>query len=185
MSPIDPRQFALHNIRESIQDLLTRNKGIDVAYRRELGKRDSVAAKIKTTKGLTILAEFTVSANFLPTTVTDLWDDGSLNVVTELTYTEVLPGSAWFPKKVIRRYFDKGIASARDSKNWRELHTITIEPTLPVNQPVPDSAFRIQLPAGTTVRDIINNRNYQAEQEPADKNPMRVWWDRARKESQL
>lgn len=175
MSPIDPRQLALHNIRESVQDLLTRNKGIDVAYKREPGKADSVTAKIKTTRGLTVLAEFTVSANFLPTTVTDLCDDGSLSVVTELTYTEVLPGSAWFPKKVIRRYFGKGIASTRDSRHWRELHTITIEPTLPVNRPVPDSAFHIQLPAGTTVHDSINSRNYQAGQEPADKNPMRVW----------
>lgn len=169
MHPIDPRNFASTEIRESFTDGLRTGKVIDAEITQDAAGHPIATALIEFTggkrKGRRYRCHFDPTKNYLPTQVAYLLDDGSVNVLIELSYQEVIDGSTWFLQTATRKIFYPG-ATAADLDRWNSKSVWTIAEKLHVNRDIPDEAFEIDFPDGTLVRDSAHSSIHRVNSQP-------------------
>ncbi|MFN0054728.1 MAG: hypothetical protein ACKV0T_21360 [Planctomycetales bacterium] len=102
--------------------------------------------------------EFDPARNYLPVRVMStnpetkkiLW-------VHDFDYQEVLPGSAWFLKKGIQRFFARRNANTPDDDGWSQ-QILTLVGPVHTDKPVTDEDFFLPIPAGVRYIDMTKDR---------------------------
>ena len=151
MYPFDPREAGNTEIRGRLLDRLKDDTLLQVS------KRDAkVIITMERATGRQIRYELDPARNHLPTRVCELHDDGSVNVVVDVSYQEVGRGKTWFPKEVTETIYGKPGAKAGDP-GWTGRTTRTFG-KVAVNEPLAADAFKVEIPPETLISDSTGIR---------------------------
>ncbi len=161
-SPFDPRNFGGSSEKHGLLDQMRRGRALEVVSRAgKLEIRTEIAEAVQHDyrKGQQHSYLLDPAMNYLPTQVISYCEDGSLNLVQELTYDEVIPHKAWFMREWTEKLFhpDKKIADA-SSNQWRNLIVARVVGPLRIGEDVSDDVFKIDFPAGTRISDMVHRR---------------------------
>ncbi len=88
--------------------------------------------------------------NHLPTQIIRYHEDGSINVLTELEYEEVVPKSAWFVQSMSQKYFSEGVANKSDSNRWHQLIVHRVIGPYQTNAKLGDNVFEMGFSSRTS-----------------------------------
>ncbi|HEX4612643.1 MAG TPA: hypothetical protein VH092_30895 [Urbifossiella sp.] len=116
-------------------------------------RNDRTVIEVEGPVGRGVRYEFDPARNHLPTRVSELHADGSINVVTDITYQDAVRGEAWFPKEVTIRIYGRPGAKAGDP-GWTGQVGQTVK-DLKVNRLLAADAFEVPLPEGTSISDAV------------------------------
>ena len=95
---------------------------------------------------------FAPKMNLLPTRIIRHHQNGSMNVVTELSYEEVVPGTSWFVREMTTKYFaEEAAATSPDSNAWHQLLVHKCVGPIRVNEQLDDD-FTIDIPSDVRIR---------------------------------
>jgi len=151
MFPFDPREAGNTEIRGRLLDRLKDDRVLKVS------KRDAkLIVVMERATGRQIRYEFDPARSYLPTRVCELHDDGSVNVVVDVSYQEVGRGKTWFPKEVTETIYGKPGAKAGDP-GWTGRTTQTVGKVV-VNEPLAADAFKVKIPPETLISDATGVR---------------------------
>ena len=112
-------------------------------------------------KGQQFAFTFDPAKNYLPTSMTRFDDKGSLNVYTEYTYDEVVPGKTWYLREMMRKYFlnlNGKTTTSPSSNQWSQMVINRLVGPLKVNAEISDDTFDLKFPPGTDVADITKGK---------------------------
>jgi hypothetical protein len=101
--------------------------------------------------------EFDPARNDLPTRIVVFRDEDKIGIVLDISYEEVIPGTAWFFKKATHKFFGPDLARSPDSEAWRQALIVETMGKVIVNRPIPADAFLVRLPEGTRVSDAVHS----------------------------
>ena len=153
--PADPRDFGGLDQRYGLLEQMRRSKAISID---RSGGLIHIVAKMEDRPkyGYRPEQEFTYSfdpdMNLLPTRVIRHHDNGSINVVTELSYEEVVPGTSWFVREMTTKYFAEEVAAtSSDSNAWHQLLVHKSVGPIRVNEQLDDD-FSIDVPSDVRIR---------------------------------
>ena len=105
--------------------------------------------------------EFDPARNDLPTRIIEFRDQDRIGIVVDITYQEVIPGTAWFLKQATTKYFGRDPARSPDSEAWNQATIVrTMGKVRPVNEAIPDDAFEVALPPDTRVLDAVHGSSH-------------------------
>ena len=146
--------------RWNFVDRLQSDHVLEVAPARTLDGQPRMAALMEHTfdKGHTerYRCEFDPARNDLPTRIAYLRDGNGIGIVLDITYQEVIPGTAWFFKKATHKFFGPDLPRSPDSEEWRQAGFVETLGNVLVNRPIPADAFVVRLPEGTRVFDAVS-----------------------------
>ena len=101
--PVDPREIAAIGIHERFVDQLREGKVIETHPVTDSDGRRVIEVLLESSKGrckgMRCRYRFDPAMNYLPTKVESLADDGSVTVVINIIYQEMIPQSAWFLRR--------------------------------------------------------------------------------------
>ncbi|HEV3415209.1 MAG TPA: M56 family metallopeptidase [Pirellulales bacterium] len=163
MGPIDPREFGGLSQQHGLLDQMRRSKPVDVLAR---GTKLQIRTEIVDTpkygyrKSQQHCYVLDTAKNYLPSQVVSYCDDGSVNVVIEMIYDEVVPHKAWFMREVAEKIFrPEKKAADSSSDQWSTMLIYRIVGELRIDEEVKDDAFNIDFPPGTRVVDQVGGRS--------------------------
>ena len=161
-SPFDPRNYGGQSEKHGLLDQMRRGRPLEVVSRANKWQiRTEIIEDVQYAyrKGHQHSYVLDPAMNYLPTQVISYCDDGSINIVQELTYDEVIPHKAWFMREWAEKLFhpDKKVADA-SSNQWRNLIIARIVGPLRIDEDVKDNVFDIQFPPGTRISDMVHRR---------------------------
>jgi hypothetical protein len=165
MFPIDPREFGCDSLTERLVDVLRKHKIVSTETIRD---KDNVELIRVTTRRPTSEVnrswDFDPQRGYMLVRRFNSWpNDKSLLQVVEIDYREVLAGEARFPIRMVRRFFDKGVAKGIDSEDWRvEIERVVtkLDVRSPDHTNVTGKDIEIELKQGTRVDDMIRRRSF-------------------------
>lgn len=153
--PRDPRDFGGLAQRYGLLEQMRRSEAKRVSRRD--GIADVIAEIVNRPKyGYEPRQRFTYSfdtrRNFLPTQVIRHYGDGSINVLTELSHEEVVPGKSWFVREMTQKFFMEEVAAKNpDSDGWHQLLVYRSVGPIRINEDLNDD-FKIDIPRGIRIR---------------------------------
>jgi hypothetical protein len=161
ISPLDPRNIASMENRSNFVDKLRGDRVLEVGPARTLNGLLRMAALMEHTfdKGdkERYRCEFDPARNDLPTRIVVFRDEDKIGIVLDISYEEVIPGTAWFFKKATHKFFDPDLPRSPDSEAWRQALIVETMGKVLVNRPIPADAFLVRLPEGTRVSDAVHS----------------------------
>src|SRR5205085_2824570 len=95
------------------------------------------------------------AVNYLPVRVTTHYPDGSLQTASEISYQNVVPNQAWFLDRIEQNTYEQA-ENVRDPKAKSpqgRTYVMEVKSLAKVNQDLPASTFRVDLPKDTYVED--------------------------------
>jgi hypothetical protein len=114
--------------------------------------------------------EFDPARNDLPTRIVFLRGEDKIGIVLDITYQEVIPGSAWFLKKATCKFYGRPeLERSPDSEAWRQATIVETKGRVHVNEPIDADAFAVKLPAGTRVSDATRGAIRKSGENPPPK----------------
>jgi hypothetical protein len=160
ISPLDPRNIASMELRSNFVDRLRSDRVLEVAPARTLDGKSRMAALMEHTldKGHNerYRCEFDPARNDLPTRIVVFRDEDKIGIVVDISYDEVIPGTAWFFKKATQKFFGHDLPRSPDSETWRQALIIETMGKVLVNRPIPVDAFLVRFPEGTRIFDAVS-----------------------------
>ena len=161
ISPLDPRNIASLEHRSNFIDKLRGDRVVEVGPARTLNGEPRMAALMEHTfdKGDNerYRCEFDPARNDLPTRIVVFRDGDKIGIVLDISYEEVIPGTAWFFKKATQKFFGPDLPRSPDSEAWRQALIVETMGKVLVNRPIPADAFLVRLPEGTRVSDAAHS----------------------------
>ena len=152
---VDPRDFGGLDQRYGLLEQMRRSEA------KSISRRDGVvhlvaeivnAPKYGYKPGQRFTYTFDTGRNFLPTQVIRHHANGSINVLTELSYEEVVPGASWFVREMTQKYFNDDVsANSSDSDAWHQLRVHKAVGPIRVNEELHDD-FKIDIPPEVRLR---------------------------------
>ncbi|MBN2293449.1 MAG: hypothetical protein JXM70_13550 [Pirellulales bacterium] len=152
--PLDPRDFGGLDQRYGLLEQMRRSEA--KGFSRTGGIAEVVAEIVNRPRyGYQPEQRFTylfdTRRNYLPRQVIRHYPDGSINVLSELSYEEVAPGKSWYVRELSQKYFAKAVAKNPDSNGWHQLLVFKAVGPIRVNEDLSDD-FEIDFPPGVKIR---------------------------------
>ena len=111
--------------------------------------------------------EFDPARNDLPTRIVFLRGEDKIGIVLDITYQEVIPGSAWFLKKATCKFFGHPeLERSPDSEAWRQAVIVETKGRVHADEPIDAGAFAVKVPAGTRVSDATRGAIHKSGANP-------------------
>jgi hypothetical protein len=169
-SPLDPRNIASLDQRWRFIDRLQGDRVLDVGPSRTPDGQPRVTALMEHAFDSggqeRYRCEFDPARNDLPTRVVFLRDGNKIGIVLDITYQEVIPGTAWFLQKATTKFFGGELAVSPDSEAWRQMTIVETKGTAHVNEPLDPDAFVVKLPEGTRISDAVHLSSEKRSRKP-------------------
>jgi len=151
---IDPRELGGRDQRHGLLDQLRRSRVVAILEQSpKLRIRCEIAEA--PSYGYYVGQQFTYTLdparNFLPLEVLEHVHDGTINVVTAISYDEIIPQQAWFMRDANIKFFKTGTARDSASDKWTQMLAYRLVGDLKVNEDIQDEAFAIDIPPGVKV----------------------------------
>ena len=162
--PFDPSNFGWENDHYNLFDNLKRSKIIEVVSRQpHFTIRTEVVDPVENhyQKGQRFTLTFDPARNYLPVSMIRYDDKGSINVLTEYTYDEVIPGRSWYLHEMMRKFFlnlDGKTTTSPSSNQWSQMATNRLVGNLKVNGEISDDTFDLKIPDGTDAVDVTKRK---------------------------
>jgi hypothetical protein len=158
--PLDPRNIASMEHRSLFIDKLRGDRVIEVGPARTLDGQPRIAALMEHAFNQghkeRYRCEFDTARNDLPTRIVVFRDGDKIGIVLDITYQEVIPGTAWFLKKATLKFFWPDLARSPDSDAWRQAMIVETMGQVLVNRPIPADVFVVRTPEGTRFSDAVH-----------------------------
>ena len=156
--PVDPRDLGGLDQSRGLLEQLRRSRALQAT--KDNGVVNVVAEIVNAPDygyrlGQRFTYSFDAAKNYLPTQVVRYYEDGTINLLTELSYDEAGPGKAWFLRTASQKYFQKAAGTRSvDSQDWSRLVVIKVIGRPRVNEPIDDGEFTVELPPDTRISDV-------------------------------
>ena len=164
IGPLDPRNIASRENQSNFVNRLRQDRVLEVGPARTSDGQPRVAALMEHTfeKGhkLRYRCEFDPARNDLPARIVEFRDQDTIGIVVDITYQEVILGTAWFLKQATTKYFGREPARLPDSDTWKQATTVRTMGKVRVNEAIPDDAFEVALPPDTRVLDAVQGSTH-------------------------
>jgi hypothetical protein len=122
--PLDPRNIASLEQRWLFVDRLRGDRVLEIGPTRTPDGQPRVAFLMEHTfdpeTRERYRCEFDPARNDLPTRIALLREEDKIGIVLDITYQEVIPGTAWFLEKATCKYFYPELARSPDSEAWKQ-----------------------------------------------------------------
>jgi hypothetical protein len=155
--PLDPRNIASLEQRSLFVDRLQGDRVLEIGPTRTLDGQPRVAALMEhvfdSGDRERYRCEFDTGRNDLPTRIVVLRGEDKIGIALDITYQEVISGTAWFLKKATCKFFGPELARSPDSEAWRGAMIVETKGRVRVNEPIDAGAFEVNLPIGTRISD--------------------------------
>jgi hypothetical protein len=164
IGPLDPRNIASMENRSNFVDRLRGDRVLEARPARTPDGQPRLAALMEHTfdKGHKerYRCEFDPAQNDLPTRIIEIRDQDRIGMVLDITYQEVISGTAWFLKQATTKYFGRDPVRSPDSDAWEQATTVRTMGKVRVNEPITDDAFVVTLPPDTRVSDAVHGSSH-------------------------
>jgi RNA polymerase sigma factor (sigma-70 family) len=162
--PLDPRNVASQELRTRFVDQLRDDQVLEAGRTQTTDGTARMSVLLEHTfKGgdkQRYRCEFDPARRDLPTRVVVL-HEGKINLVADIEYREVIPGTAWFLQKSTTKFFYPNYPQSPDSEAWHTALIVELKGDVALNEKIGDEAFAVDLPKGTRVSDSIHTSSHR------------------------
>jgi len=156
--PEDPRDVGILFGTKTLAEVLRQDTILSAEQTMSAGGGSVVRVGTKDSLGRKALFEFDGSRAFLPSSITYFHEDATANVVTAITYQEVLR-KVWFLKRAQTKAFADG--TTPEDQRLNQVVTTEVQDAVVVNEPVTEDVFVTEFPKDAVVSDTLRGKLVQ------------------------
>ena len=143
ISPIDPRDMGVSNIKLGLLGELHRRRVVDVIAREPMLR---VTTELNDHPGSQKVFCFDPNKNYLPVSIVEKDKNGLVYNTTEYSYEEVIPARSWFLLAMKQKFFGASGAKDETSDDWTQQVTIKVVGHVRINEEIDDRVFLDDFP---------------------------------------